>query len=765
MGDAKKQEKRRRVLKERRAAQVRDLDREEAHYLYRSALEMEEEGDTPGAARAAKKALHLDPDLYPALDLLARIHFAAEQYDQAISYLQLLRKYPQAVSVGYNLGQSNLALGRTEEALENFREFLAATRALPGRQWKQLREEARRLCADLEKSAAPIVVTQPAPRTPPPKETPAIPAAAPGALKTMAPPPRVSVDLLPAPPPVFNQTETFLADYLLRRRLLELRIAQSFEDLICLSSLHGVDTYVYQQETVRRVLRHFKGRALLADEVGLGKTIEACLVLKEYWARGMARKVLVLTPPSLVSQWKGELTEKFGLAPASPDDSGFRSEPARFWREEPLVVASIAMARLEPHATALAGIAWDMVIVDEAHCLKNRTSANWKLVNSLTKKFILMLTATPVENNLIELYNLITVLKPGLLATEAEFRKQFLLPGKPRSSRNPERLRELLGEVMVRNTRSAVDVRLPHRIAASVVVLPAPGEARLYSMVSDYVAKRYRAAKGGNAPGQTMALHLLQRQAGSSAPALARAVRRMLAEGDKLGISDRLELETMEEIAGQVAWTGKGLQLGRMLAERDAKTVVFTEFTATLEHLAEICEQHSLSYVLFSGEMSKAEKDAAIARFRDEAKVLLSTGSGGEGRNLQCANTVINFDLPWNPMRLEQRVGRVHRIGQTEEVYVFNFCQADTVEEQLLRVLHDKINMFELVVGEVDAILGTLDEGDFAALVLELWLSGRGSGRLGQTFDEWAERLIAAKQQYAEAKQLDEALFQRDFEV
>jgi superfamily II DNA/RNA helicase len=126
---------------------------------------------------------------------------------------------------------------------------------------------------------------------------------------------------------------------------------------------------------------------------------------------------------------------------------------------------------------------------------------------------------------------------------------------------------------------------------------------------------------------------------------------------------------------------------------------------------------------------------------------------------------VINFDLPWNPMRLEQRVGRVHRIGQTQEVFVFNFCQADTVEEQLLRVLHDKINMFELVVGEVDAILGTLDEGDFASPVLDLWLSARDSGRIEQAFDELAERLMAAKQQYSETKSLDEALFQRDFEV
>jgi superfamily II DNA or RNA helicase len=761
VNDPKKQERRRRMLKERRAAEARVFDREEAQYLYGMAVEMHKSGDDPGAARAAKKALNLDPDLYLALDLLAQIHLAAGQREQALSYLQRLRQYPEALSASYNLGMIYLELGRRAEAVKALQDFLEATRSAPGRKWKPLREHASALCQVVPQRPTPPAG---APRQPA-KDAPAVQSAAPARCEAAPPPPRASVDFLPAPAAVFNGANGTLADYLLRRRLLELRLAQSFEDLVCLPSLNGVDTYLYQQETVRRVLRHFKGRALLADEVGLGKTIEACLVLKEYWARGMVRKVLALTPPSLVTQWKGELAEKFGLAPASPDDSAFRSDPARFWREQPLVVASIAMARLEPHASALAGIAWDMVVVDEAHCLKNRASANWKLVNSLNKKFILMLTATPVENNLIELYNLITLLKPGLLATEAEFRKQFLAPGKPRSPRHPERLRALLGEVMVRNTRSAVDVRLPHRVAASVVVLPSPAEARLYGMVSDYVAARRRTAKSADA----LALHLLQRQAGSSAPALARAIGRMLAESEGIGASSRRELEAMQEVAGQISWTGKGLQLGRMLAgpegRPDAKTVVFTEFTATLEHLVEICEENSLRYAVFSGEMSKAGKDAAIARFRDEANILLSTGSGGEGRNLQFANTVVNFDLPWNPMRLEQRVGRVHRIGQTQEVFVFNFCQADTVEEQLLRVLHDKINMFELVVGEMDAILGTLDEGDFAALVLDLWLSGRDSGRIEQGFDELAERLIAAKKQYAGAKQMDEALFQRDFEA
>ena len=755
--DPKKQERRRRILKERRAAAIHEFDREEARYLYRVADNMHESGDDAEAARIARKALNLDPDLYPALDLLAQIHRVAGQPEQAISYLKQLVRYPEGISAHYNLAMAHLELRRRPEALKNLQDFLEATKSVRNKKWKKWRDHARALCESLTLRAAPAIAAKP------PAETVEVPPAAPAPCEPVKAAPRVAVDFLPVPEAAFAAPNGTLADYLLRRRLLDLRLAQSFEDLICLASLNGVDTYVYQQETVRRVLRHFKGRALLADEVGLGKTIEAGLILKEYWARGMAHKTLVLTPPSLVAQWKGELGEKFGLSPVTPDDPAFRADPERFWREQPLILASIAMARLEPHASSVARIAWDMVIVDEAHCLKNRTSANWKLVNSLTKKFILMLTATPVENNLIELYNLITVLKPGLLATEAEFRKRFLAPGKVKSPRDPEHLRALLSEVMVRNTRSAVDVRLPSRVAASITVLPSPTEAQLYRMISDYVAARYQKVKGVG----DLALHILQREAGSSAPALARAVRRMLAEGDRLSANDRHELEAIEEVAGQIRWTGKGLRLGDMLAERraGAKTVVFTEFTATLEHLAEVCEQHSLRYAVFRGDRSKAEKDASIARFRDEANVLLSTGSGGEGRNLQFANTVINFDLPWNPMRLEQRVGRVHRIGQTQDVFVFNFCQSETVEEQLLRVLHDKINMFELVVGEMDAILGVLDEGDFAALVLDLWLAGRDSGQMEQGFDELADRLIGAKKQYAEAKRLDTALFQRDFEV
>jgi len=504
--------------------------------------------------------------------------------------------------------------------------------------------------------------------------------------------------------------------------------------------------------------------------------------------RGLVRKALVLTPPSLVSQWKSELMEKFGLVAVSPDTAQFRSDPARFWKEEPLVVASIAAARMDAHAAAIGAVAWDMVIVDEAHCLKNRTSANWQLVDSLQKKFILMLTATPVENNLIELYNLITLLKPGLLATEAEFRKAYVTPGKPKSPKNPENLRSMLGEVMIRNTRAAADVQLPHRIAATVLVTPSEPEARMYEMVSHFIAGRYRTASGQKAP--PLALDLMQRQAGSSPQALSRSVARALREETWVRPADRRELESILDLASCVGESAKGARLGDMLlahglpqgaqesvpqsawapapqsAQAPGKAVVFTEFIPTLDHLRHICEARGIRYSLFSGDLSRAEKDTAIARFRDEARVLLSTGAGGEGRNLQFADTIVNFDLPWNPMRIEQRVGRVHRIGQTRDVFVFNFCQEGTVEEQLLRVLHDKINMFELVVGEMDAILGTLDDArDFAEIVMDLWISGRESGQVEQEFEELAKRLLDAKKQQAKAQELDEMLFAHDFEV
>ena len=760
MPDAKKQERRRRELKLREAQERQEADRGRAHELLAEARLGMRQGDTSRAVQLARKALRLDPDHPGALGLLADIYLDAKDWAAALPYLEQVRRLlPEEPSVAYNTSLALMGLGRYAAAADELRLLVPLLKQLPKGDQARMRASAAGMLADARilasRAAPPEIQAAPPPSPPPP----------PAAFPPPAPkpePPRVRVAWPEMPRLTLPAAPSRLADYFLRRGWQELRLAQSFEDLVCLPSLTGVDSYVYQHETVRRVLRHFKGRALLADEVGLGKTIEACLVLKEYWARGMVRRALILTPPALVSQWKGELMEKFGFSPVSPDSPEFRRDPEQHWKNEPLVVSSIAMARLEPHASALAAAPWDMVMVDEAHSLKNRSSANWKLVNSLEKKFILLLTATPVENNLIELYNLITLLKPGLLSTESEFRKLYVNAAKPKSPKNPDRLRELMTEVMIRNTRSAVDVRLPHRIAASVIVQPTDAEAEVYDRVSSFVAERYRT--GGTE--RTMALGLLQRQAGSSPPALYRSIAHRLAGGYRPDRQELSELETILDLAGRIGDGSKGIRLGEMLAARKAKTVVFTEFVPTLDHLAQICRRRDIRFAVFRGDLSRAEKDASIARFRDEADVLLSTGSGGEGRNLQFADTVINFDLPWNPMRLEQRVGRVHRIGQEHDVFIFNFCQMRTVEAQLLRVLHDKINMFELVVGEMDAILGALgDERDFADLVMDLWLAARAAGGLDRAFDDLGERLLAAKTEQGKVKDLDEALFQRDFEV
>jgi SNF2 family DNA or RNA helicase len=755
------QERRKQALRQRRAEEQRELDREEAGYLFGDALQAQRSGDTPAADRILKKALILDPEHAGALSLLAEIHHAAGHYAEALGYFQQLSKFDDDPTALYNSAVLLWQLGQTQKALVTMREFLLKTDALFEPEWRKLRVSA----ASFVKFGQPRVERD---KPEPHRVQPAAPSTAPETVPARAKeeppePPRAAVQFLPAAEPVFAAQGT-VADYFLRRQWIELQMAQNFEDLLCLPSLNGVDAYIYQQETVRKVLRHFKGRALLSDEVGLGKTIEACLVLKEYWMRGLVRKALVLTPPSLVSQWNGELSEKFGLAPMSPDSAEFRRDPAQFWQSEPLVVCSIAQARLELHAKAIAAVPWDMVIVDEAHCLKNRSSANWQLVDSLQKKFILMLTATPVENNLIELYNLITLLKPGLLATEPAFRKAYVTPGKPKSPKNPEQLRAMLNDVMIRNTRAAADVKLPHRIAASVPVAPSQIEAETYDRVSRFVAARYRQTSGKHAPAG--ALDLMLRQAGSSPHALARSVAHALQDANWVDAAGRRELEAILDLAAGVGESAKGIQLARMLASRQGKAVVFTEFLPTLEHLRRVCDLHNVSYACFSGELSRAEKDAAIAHFRDHADVLLSTGAGGEGRNLQFADTIVNFDLPWNPMRIEQRVGRVHRIGQSHDVFVFNYCQEGTVEEQILRVLHDKINMFELVVGEMDAILGTLDDArDFAEIVMDLWISGRESGEVDQSFEELARRLLDAKHQHIKVQKLDEALFAHDFEV
>ena len=540
----------------------------------------------------------------------------------------------------------------------------------------------------------------------------------------------------------------------LREELTRLSLFEGFDELLCLPALHGVEAHWYQIETVRKVLKQYRGRVLLADEVGLGKTVEAGMVLKEYALRGMAERMLVLTPASLVGQWRDEMASKFGLDFATSHDPLLRSDPARFWAQQ-RVIASIAAARRKEHADILAGLSYDVVAVDEAHHLRDQASASYRLVNGLRKRFLLLLSATPVQNSLLELYNLLTLLKPGVFKTQKEFRAAYMVAGKPREPANRDRLRELMRGVMVRNTRALAALQLPRRHASTLRATPGAAEAACYR---DLAALARELAAGGQ---HRLAVQHLLAAAGSSPTAAAAAIARFV-----------------ERHPGDARWTGlldrvralpagaKETALLRLLAQNPGeKTMVFVHHRDSMAHLAELLRWQGTAFVQFDGGMSGPDKDAAIAAFRDRVPLLLCSESGGEGRNLQFCNTLVNFDIPWNPMAIEQRIGRIDRIGQTREVFVFNLATSDTIEDAVLRILDEKINMFELVVGEVGAILGEMEEQqEFSTLVLEAWLAGTEAAR-ATAFAHLEERLLSARRHYEGAKELDEALFGNELDA
>jgi superfamily II DNA or RNA helicase len=766
--------------------------------------------DFARARQYLQRILHVRPTHQAANERVAELLFIDGLQAEGLRHFDRLVQPPEFPIMDFRAAGACLITHRVDQGAELATRFLRRTRddgLMDGlrvkarlihaeclRLAKANRHRARqadlltrreRAAADSPRTASGVHVTPALP----PESAPAAPGPAPD--RRMPPPPRVDAgaarpDPSPPSPPVsdlppfpnldftdigvdfmFDRSgfpETWTpddvaptGDVALRLRYADLRLQKGFDELLSLGAIRNVEHFGYQLDTVRRVLRDFRGRVLLADEVGLGKTIEACLTLKEYWMRGLVRKALILTPASLVGQWMDELTERFALAPVAADAQIVRRDEA-FWTREPLVVASLPLARQTAHRDRLSRIEYDLVIVDEAHALKNRASAGWQLVNDLKKRFLLLLSATPVGNNLTELYNLIQLLRPGLLPSDAQFRREYgRIEALSQGSRR-DRLRELLREVMVRNTRAHIDLKLPKRIAATLVVRPAPGEANALAALAAVIRDRYTAAT----PADRWRMTTLQMQAGSGPAALRFGLRERAGQ---------TEAEPFAAVAAALDRIGGGrsakvealLDLARRSPE---KTIVFTRFRATLDELdaALTADGHRVS--VFHGGLSAGDKQRAIDAFEDDAAILLATEVGGEGRNLQFCRTVINYDLPWNPVTIEQRVGRVHRIGQTRDVYIFNLCLAGSVEEHILSILHDKINMFELVAGEVEMILGQLgDDQDFASLVMDAWAGSGSTGDARKTFERLSARLLDAKSAYQKTSDLDRAVFSEDYEV
>ncbi len=513
-----------------------------------------------------------------------------------------------------------------------------------------------------------------------------------------------------------------------------------FETFMCEPRLR-FEPFGYQLEAAARVLRHMQGRAILADEVGLGKTIEAGLVLSELRLRGLSDRVLVLTPAGLVGQWREELERKFGL-PCQIADRGFTVSTRR--GAAPVAVASLATARREPLRTALTEHTWDLVIADEAHRLKNARSASAALARALRARYMLLLTATPIENRLSDLFQLVSLVRPGLLGAAAEFRARHGA-GDGADVRNVAALQLALRELMVRHRRSEISVMLPRRLAETVRVRPGDAEGRLYRSIGE----RVRAAGRGATPASLLALRSIQQLAGSSPWACAEALA-------KVGWGDLADQAATGPLPAKAMAL---LELVRRHLARGEKVVVFTAFRRTQERLHALLCDGGVDAAVYHGSLPRAEKDEAVNRFAGETPVLLSTEAAGEGRNLQFCHVMINFDLPWNPMRIEQRLGRIHRIGQTHDVELTNLVSSGTLEDRLLDVLQAKLNLFELVVGELDMILGRVDdELDFESVVFNEYLASRDDDDFTARIAGVGDELARARSGYLGSRERIDAL-------
>ena len=532
----------------------------------------------------------------------------------------------------------------------------------------------------------------------------------------------------------------------LRLRAEELAREQGFHRLMCLPSLSGVDRFPHQEAAALRTLREMRGRAILADEVGLGKTIEAGMILKEYLVRGLVRRILVLCPASLLFQWQEEMSGKFGLH--------FEvQQTGQDWSDAPLLISSLERAKMPSRRDAVMESRYDLVAVDEAHRLRNQRTQSRQLVAELAPRHLLLLTATPVQNDLRELYNLVSLVRPGALGTWAGFRAQFMTRGDARMPTHPERLRSLLQSVMIRNTRASAGLTWSKRRVEIRTVRMGEAERAFYDEVGSYAFRTLQQA--GTRAGGHLPMLVLEKELGSSVQAALRTLH-VLARKTAAGTG---ELKKLTELAAEVKDQAKLTALLEILESDGAQVVVFTQFMATLEYLRAELEARGIPVEIFHGGLTERAKEDAITRFRDRVRVLLSTEAGGEGRNLQFCHRMVNYDLPWNPMRVEQRIGRIHRLGQEHDVEIYNLAAEDTIEGYVIETLYRKIRLFELVVGEVEDILSQLgDDPSIEDRVFRAWNSSERPEIRRKKFEQLAEEIAAAQRSYEQARELDAAI-------
>ena len=501
----------------------------------------------------------------------------------------------------------------------------------------------------------------------------------------------------------------------------------------------------HQRYALERAITTNDVRYMLADEVGLGKTIEAGLIIKELKTRGLIERVLVVCPKGLVTQWEAEMLEKFGerFAIVSPEDYATlkKLNPDRsVFTLFPRVISPMdAIKPLEQRIgwtqeridqynddriEAVVAGGWDLIIIDEAHRVAGSTGevARHKLGDMLSKAspHLLLLTATPHSGKTEPFLRLMQLLDhdafPNTKAIVCEQVAPYIIRTEKR-------------EAVDNDGKSLFKERHTHLVKVEWQERHSL-QKELYEQVTEYVRTGYNKAIREKKPYVGFLMVLFQRLVSSSTAAIADALERRLniltTQSDQLhtaSIGDLADQEMEESLEEALTVISAGIteekkQLEQLLAlakqaqlqftdtkaeqlagilrmlstqEKDVKIIIFTEFVMTQNFIQAMAESRGFSTALINGKMSIEERNVALRQFRREKNILISTDAGGEGINIQFAHIVINYDLPWNPMKIEQRIGRADRIGQKSDVEVFNFILDDTIENRVRTVLEEKL--------------------------------------------------------------------------
>lgn len=483
------------------------------------------------------------------------------------------------------------------------------------------------------------------------------------------------------------------------------RIVPSFHGLRSLDFLPHMSFLDHQLETALEAIEKMNGRVILADEVGLGKTIEAGLILKEYMLRGLVKNALILVPASLVNQWVNELNTKFYIPAVS-------HRKHHNWEGNTILVSSLDTAKRTPHQEVILANEYDFVLIDEAHKLKNHQTKNYQFVRQIKKKYCLLLTATPIQNDLMEIFNLISILKPGHLGDVASFKEKY--SGNKGKQEADAYLKQLIERVMIRNTRENTNLKPSNRVIETILVDFTKEETEVYQQLNNMQR------------GQDIFTKItLLREICSSREACFLSLQKL----QEANTPDE-EIHSIIQKINELPAHSKALKTVELIEQiGNEKVIIFTEYRATQLYLQWILQQHGISSVPFRGGFNRSKKDWMLQLFKGKAQVLIATEAGAEGINLQFCHHMINYDLPWNPMKIEQRIGRIHRFGQENDVKVYNLAVKQTIEEHILNVLYEKIRLFENVIGELDAILSDLNIQDMEQEIETIY---RESDSLGE---------------------------------